>query len=295
MALLDDIALIRQFVSGEATLASNQNLRVESTFNGAQLLAKRSGLIATAKLNAGQVSAVIAKQASEYWGVLHQVLQEYGFTPTATVGQPGTMEYVRRSVPPGYHINYTEARLLWREWWTRNGRNWSRTMQLNVLIFVEKRQQWYPIREIICHEGVLYIKTLVAEIAIAISDSLVWLSSIPPESKEAESRSQPPQTTVQPEAVAPSVTPPQFDSASWQTFATPEPEVPTPANAKLSEPTLAEQSTPSSQPALESVARIANGRLYVKTALGVLVIEGNNLKYGLNRSLPQARNNPTNP
>lgn len=292
MALLDDIALIRQFVSGEATLASNQNLRVESTFNGAQLLAKRSGLIATAKLSTGQVSAVVAKQSSEYWGVLHQVLQEYGFTPTATAGQTGTMEYVRRSVPPGYHINYTEARLLWREWWTRNGRNWSRTMQLNVLIFIEKRQQWYPIREIICHEGVLYIKTLVAEIAIAITDSLVWLSSIPPESKEVESRSQPPQTPVQPEPAVSSGNPPQFDSTSWQTFATPEQEVPTPANAKLSEPSLSEQSTTNSRPALESVARIANGRLYVKTPLGVLVVEGNNLKYGLNRPIPQARNNP---
>ncbi len=279
MALLDDIALIRQFVSGEATLASNQNLRVESTFNGAQLLAKRSGLIATAKLTAGQVSAVIAKQSSEYWGVLHQVLQEYGFTPTPTASQSSTMEYLRRSVPPGYHINYTEARLLWREWWTRNGRNWARTMQLNVLIFVEKRQQWYPIREIICHEGVLYIKTLVAEIVITITDSLVWLSSIPPESKESESQQQLPQTSAPTQPTVPVVNPPQFDSASWQAATTSEPTASTPIDAKVSTSTPARQPTPNTRPALESVARMANGRLYIKTPSGVIVVEGNNLKY----------------
>lgn len=279
MALLDDIALIRQFVSGEATLASNQNLRVESTFNGAQLLAKRSGLIATAKLSSGQVSAVIAKQNSEYWGVLHQVLQEYGFAPTPTAGQSGTMEYLRRSVPPGYHINYTEARLLWREWWTRNSRSWARTMQLNVLIFIEKRQQWYPIREIICHEGVLYIKTLVAEIVIAITDSLVWLSSIPPESKESESQRQPTQTTALTEPAVPSVNPPQFDSTSWQTFATSEQETSVPVDVKPANLSSARQPPPNPRPALESVARMANGRLYIKTSLGVVVVEGTNLKY----------------
>ncbi|HEY9805578.1 MAG TPA: hypothetical protein V6D04_03365, partial [Candidatus Obscuribacterales bacterium] len=70
MTLLDDIALIRQFVKGETTLAANQNLRVEAAFNALQLLVKRRGVVATAQLNDGKVSAILARAESEYWGLL---------------------------------------------------------------------------------------------------------------------------------------------------------------------------------------------------------------------------------
>ena len=276
MTLLDDLALIRQFVYGETTLASNQNLRVESTFNGVQLLAKRRGLVATAKITADQVVAVVVRQDSEYWGVLHQTLQEHGFVPVPSPGQSGTMQYLRRSVPPGYHINYTEAKLLWREWWTRNRQSRGPAMQLNLLIFVEKRQQWYPIRDIICHEGTLYIKTLVAEVILLGSDSLVWLSQAQPQTAPA----QPATTPTVRELPSSPPAPAQGSHDARQTW-TPPSETPTTLQVDFAEPKAPEPMPENAQPALASVARLVNGRLYLQTALGVVVVEGNHLKYGL--------------
>src|SRR6476646_2919196 len=120
MTLLDDIVLIRQFVKGETTLAANQNLRVESAFNALQLMAKRRGVIATAQLNVGEAKTVLAKAESEYWGLLHQVLQEYGWMPAESQDQAGWMKYEHRAIPAGYQVNYTESRQLWKEWWVRS-------------------------------------------------------------------------------------------------------------------------------------------------------------------------------
>jgi hypothetical protein len=310
MTLLDDIALIRQFVTGETTLAANQNLRVESTFNTLQLLAKRRGVIATAHLNEGKVKTILGRAESEYWGLLHQVVQEYGWMPTDQQDQPGWMKYEHRQIPAGYQVNYTEARLLWKEWWVRSRQSPSSSIQLNLLIFVAKRQQWYPIRDIICHEGTLYIKTLVAELILLSNASVVWLNQ-----SAVETVSKPePSANAQPiDLQSPLVQSPvaqssqgQFREASLPPLGTTHAihgseSVGSPASSResrtLATPTSQSPSVPAStrSPAeivpsssaiaathkLQGVVKINQNRLHIQTAAGEVVIEGANMRFWL--------------
>lgn len=276
MTLLDDIALIRQFVKGETALAANQNLRVESAFNTLQLFAKRRGLIATAQLSDGEVKTVLARADSEYWGLLHQVAQEHGLMPSDQQDQAGWMKYEHRPIPPGYQVNYTEARLLWKEWWVRSRQSPSRSIELNLLIFVAKRQQWYPIREIVCHEGTLYIKTLVAELMLLGGDSIVWLVQAGHKEKPAQSE----KTTIQPAA-----SPPTVEQNADMTGTTSTPTNGAPPVATSPRSPAGNTPSPSATAAvakLRGVLRVKQNRLYIQTPAGEVVIEGTNMRFWLN-------------
>lgn len=304
MTLLDDIALIRQFVKGETTLAANQNLRVESAFNALQLLVKRRGVIATAQLNDGKVRAILARAESEYWGLVHQVAQEHGLMPADVQDQAGWMKYECRPIPDGYQVNYTESRLLWKEWWVRSRQSPNRAIQLNLLIFVAKRQQWYPIRDIICHEGTLYIKTLVAELVLLANDSVVWLNQIVPAGNAAPSEpSAPPQPahsesrpTQLPRNHLASRTPTtgtEGDRTESRHAAAFHPDARTTAPTASSSPagttsprspagTPTHPSATAATAKLRGVVRVSQNRLYIQTAAGEVVVEGANMRFWLN-------------
>ncbi|HEY9749219.1 MAG TPA: hypothetical protein V6C63_11105 [Allocoleopsis sp.] len=314
MTLLDDIALIRQFVKGETTLAANQNLRVESAFNALQLLVKRRGVIATAQLNDGKVRAILARAESEYWGLLHQVAQEHGLMPADVQDQAGWMKYEGRPIPEGYQVNYTESRLLWKEWWVRSRQSPNRAIQLNLLIFVAKRQQWYPIREIICHEGTLYIKTLVAELVLLANDSVVWLNQMVPAGNAAPSEpSAPPQpahsesrpaqlprnhlasrTTAEPEGDrAQPVSPPAFDQNAWAKATTASVSSAVAASPRSPAGTPTHPSATATTAKLRGVVRVSQNRLYIQTAVGEVVVEGANMRFWLNGSTSEIHSKMT--
>lgn len=85
---MNDLTLIQTFVQsfirGEAILLSNPNLRIEPAFGTMQLLAKKEGLIATAKL-ADKPRCVLVKQKSSHWEPIHQTMLGK-LLPSATNG-----------------------------------------------------------------------------------------------------------------------------------------------------------------------------------------------------------------
>ncbi len=173
MAALDDITLIKKFVDGEDILLANPNLRVEPAFNTAQLLAKTGELIATLKL-VSKIRTALVRRESKYWDLVHQALQTNSFIPMSQVENLGFMQYEQHEIPAGYKLNYTEAKFLWKDWWLSRYKNHSPHLQLDLLIF--QRNTWYAIRDIICSEGTLFIKTWIAEVPLHICDRVVWLS-----------------------------------------------------------------------------------------------------------------------
>ena len=178
MHILDDITLIQQFISGDVTLAANQKLRIEPAFNSTQLLAKRGGLIA--KMNrVDSRQTVLLRQASNYSAVTRQLLLASQFVAVTGAGdQLGFEQYRADAIPAGYEAHYATAKELWKEWWRTTRQKSAYSIHMDVLIFA--RDTWYPIRNIVCSHGVLYITTLVSEVAFESSERLTWLRRLAP-------------------------------------------------------------------------------------------------------------------
>ncbi|HEY9847028.1 MAG TPA: hypothetical protein V6D03_12650, partial [Candidatus Caenarcaniphilales bacterium] len=179
---MDDSAVIQAFVGhvmqGEAILLSNPNLRTESIFRTSQLLSKKEGLIATAKLTQ-KPRSILAKKSSAYWQLIHQAMLAKSLFPVEDLQSGGFCTYQHRTIPEGYQINCTEAMKLWRAWWGSSSRNQRLGIPLEFLLLIKGSAQrqgtWYPIRAIICSNGTLYIKTLGGEVAAHGLEMVVWL------------------------------------------------------------------------------------------------------------------------
>jgi hypothetical protein len=296
MNTLDDAALIQQFVKRKVTLLANQSLRVEPAFDSTQLLAKRGGLIATIKLVKG-VCAIGVRRGSEYAQQVHQVLVENHFIPISALDQSEFWQYEECQPPAGYKLHCTEAKFLWKEWWSRVRYSNRNAIQTDLLIQV--RDTWYPIREAVCSQGLLYVTTLVSEFVFKGSDQTIWLSKLPNESPSCLS------------TVPAATSPPAAPSAErqlpnqplrQQPFKPPaisgkEPasrsaaSVPTEVPLSRSKESLADQAF---RPDLREVVEIRQGKLYIMTALGEIVIEGNNLKFRLNDETASTTKQPIN-
>ncbi|XGW00211.1 MAG: hypothetical protein ACAF41_14895 [Leptolyngbya sp. BL-A-14] len=268
MPTLDDATLIQQFISGGATLAANQNLRIEPAFDSVQLLAKRGGLVASLK-RVGSRQTILVRQQSDYSALIHQILLACQFMPTpGGNGQSGFAQYQADDIPAGYEVIHATAKELWKEWWRTARHTSMQGIHMNLLIFV--RDTWYPIRNIVCSQGTLFITTLVNEVTFTGNESLTWLR-----------RSTPPQTIRKtPPAAAPtlarSLKP--FNQIGYASKTDPErPQAPTSANF-LNKPTALDALP---HPELRQVLRIRHGKLYVKTVLGEVVVEGSDLQYRL--------------
>jgi hypothetical protein len=284
MNTLDDTALIQQFIKREVTLLSNQSLRVEPAFDSTQLLAKRGGLIATIKLVKG-VCAIGVRRSSEYAQQVHQVLVDNHFIPIAASDQSEFWQYEECQPPSGYKLHCTEAKFLWKEWWTRVRYSNRNAIQTDLMIQV--RDTWYPIREAVCSQGLLYITTLVSEFVFKGSDQTIWLSRLPNESPNRLSKV-PPATSLPAD-------PSQGRKPPTQPL--PQPSFKQPAIAGKEPPSRSAASVPTEvplsrakenledtafRPDLREVVEIRQGKLYIMTALGEIVVEGTNLKFRLN-------------
>ncbi|MBL1173735.1 hypothetical protein [Pantanalinema sp. GBBB05] len=284
MNTLDDLVLIQKFIRGETTLLANQRLRVESVFDSIQLLAKRGGLIATIK-QSSEGLAVLLRRDSDYYGLVHQCLLDRSFMPTGVIDASGFEQYCLCRVPAGYKLNCTEARALWKEWWMSARHGNRSSIQTNLLIFT--RNTWYPIREIACNQGTVFISTLVTEVMLQGTDQVIWLSRLPGEALDAaRSFSQNP-------AAAPTVQY-TYDKLGRPTVVrSTAPDRPEAVGShhpaalpKQVDDSEAGISTAALRPDLRQVVKMRHGKLYITTAVGEIVVQGGNLQFWLQESCP---------
>jgi|GEM_PF-606256 len=311
MASLDDITILQKFVKGETTLLCNSNLQIESASAVSQLLAKNRKLIAIIKLVNNLKSAWV-KQKSEYWELLDQVLRQDNFVPLGIAEKEGLMLYEQHEIPVGYKMHYTLALDVWKAWWSyQRGKKPSST-SIEILIFLKKK--WSPIREVSFSDGILFIKTPVAEMTLHSDDQVVWLSKqhqalnpqaslshpliTAPENQasalnpvvvsspigNSSAKSQP-ITAVNTEVAAMTrnhypgnvqrihqevTTATTLDnvlqfSREWQAYASNAPQ------------NLAEM------PDQSQVVKFMQGRLYIQTAIGEIIVEGSDYRFRINQ------------
>ncbi len=282
MNTLDDVALILQFVKGDGSFAANQSLRIEPAFDSAQLMAKRGGLVANLRQENG-IPTVVVRRGSDYWNLIQHILLEQGFVPQAdSSAHTGFARFQKQAIPEGYKLHNAAASVLWKEWWS--GARFGNRQGLQMELLILTRNQWYPIRDIVCEQGALYIKTLGAELVYRVSDSVIWLRRI------ADPAEKSPAQLLDREALSRSVPPnkrqgivrkmPPLSARGDQNSQNHEQEKVAPAELPPSMIDGGHSAT--FHPDLRQVMRIHQGKLYIMTAVGEVVVEGNQLKFWLN-------------
>jgi len=173
---IDDMALIQtfvqSFVQGQAILLSNSKLRAEPVVNTIQLIAKTEGLIVKAKLTENKQRSALVKRSSPYWELIHQAMLANSFFPIEQLDTEGFYHYQHRPIPENYQMHCTNSMELWKVWWGLRNRHYSPSISMDIIIL--RRGTWYPVRDIACSHGSLYIKTIGDEIAIYGADMLIW-------------------------------------------------------------------------------------------------------------------------
>ncbi len=287
MNILDDASLILQFVRQEGALASNQNLRIEPAFDSVQLIAKRGGLLATLKVQ-NNGPKVLVRRRSEYCNLVHQVLVENHFIPMNPSEKSEFTQYERRQIPDGYKLNCAEARFLWKEWWTNVRQGNRNNIQTDLVIFC--RNTWYPIREIVCSHGTLFITTLVSEFVYQGSDLVVWLSKESSQVAENQATEKLPQALPIPQPNRSDPSKPVFRQSPGRTAFVGRSLPPLAASpAQVNSPGSRgneKSENSATRPDLRQVLKFRQGKLYITTAIGEIVVEGSHLKFWLNDEEP---------
>lgn len=281
----DDLTLLQWFVSGDATLEANQSLRIQPANNLRQLLGRKGSLLATA-YDAATPPRIEVRRKTDYTDLLHQILLDYHFMPVGQGLDSQVLCYTHSVIPVGYRMNYTEARQLWKQWWTRSSRRGNRALQLDL--FVLTKNQWYPIRDIAINSGTLYIETLRGETVHYSNDMVVWLEKDSAEEGEKTRFWAATAAKAAPVTPAAKVDPAPLKAEPGSTIPAQQVKVPSPTAPPPPRPLAPAPAAPitpppaPANPALASVVCTRDGKVYVKTAVGVVVIEGDNLKaYGL--------------
>jgi len=174
---MDDLTLIEAFIAGfiqgEVVLLSNPNLRSEPIFNTVQLLAKKEGIIAIA--TSQEPRSALVKRDSFYQAEIHQIMSAKSFLPIGTTEKDGFDNYQHCPVPNGYQLHYTNALQLWGVWWGRKSR---RRLGIPMDLLILNQGSWSPFRDLICSDGILYLKTLGRELILHGADMVVWLKKL---------------------------------------------------------------------------------------------------------------------
>ncbi|WP_066377048.1 hypothetical protein [Anabaena sp. CA = ATCC 33047] len=177
--MLSNLDLFKEFVNQslqkQEVLLANTALKAQKVYTTNQLIAKAEGVIATAELTQTNVKFLI-KSTSSYWEVMNEVLTDYNYMITGEMDDRFCYQYEHCQVPQGYRLHCTKSVYLWRTWWKYSKNKSQLGIPLDLLI--RTRNSWYPIRDLIISDGVLYIKTLGSEIAVHANDLIIWLSKI---------------------------------------------------------------------------------------------------------------------
>lgn len=175
--VVSDLTLIQRFVKGELTLAANANLRIESSFHTVQLLTRR-GVLLAATSSQSDHSMITVRSATDYLDTLVKVLEEEQYVLTHQVDSQGLLRFEKRSIPEGYRVKCTDAKQLWKTWWTKAKHTSIHAIEMELLVFV--RGTWYPIREIVCNQGNIFVRTLVTEMELRVDTLVPWLVQVKP-------------------------------------------------------------------------------------------------------------------
>lgn len=177
--MLSSLDLIREFVHNsiqqQEVLLSNPTLTAQTVYNSNQLTAKTEGVIATYKLN-DTLSEFCINAKSSHWELINEALADYNYLLKGEIDNRGFYRYRVCQVPNGYQLHCTKSVMLWRAWWKYRKNALKPGIPLDLLI--QKRDSWYPIRDLTISDGLLYIKTLGSEIALQSDDLVIWLSKI---------------------------------------------------------------------------------------------------------------------
>ncbi|WGV25474.1 hypothetical protein [Halotia branconii] len=177
--MLSNLDLIREFVQNSIqkkdVLLANPSLTAQTLYKSNQLLAKTEGVIATAQFtNTPSEFSINAK--SSHWELMNEALADYSYILTGEIDSRNCYVYKYCQIPKDYRMHCTKSVLLWRAWWKYRKNVLRAGIPLDLLI--RTRDSWYPIKDLIISDGLLYIKTLGSEIAIHSDDLVIWLSKI---------------------------------------------------------------------------------------------------------------------
>lgn len=177
--MLSNLELLREFVA-ESTqkqeiLLANGNLQAQTVYKTNQLIAKGEGVIATAHINQVKLEFEV-KATSSYWELMNEALADYNYILSGEINSRNCYTYQYCEIPKGYRMHCMTSVHLWRSWWKHRKNTKQLGIPLDLLI--RNRNSWYPIRDLIISDGLLYIKTLGSEIAVHSNDLVIWLSKI---------------------------------------------------------------------------------------------------------------------
>ncbi len=197
---LDSLDIVRIFLTEKENHPANAELRVTSTLYARQLLDAKGRTVATMAhanaLETDSASVVSVRHNSEFWSILNEALQDEGFAPQEAAKQSEFTTFKQLAIPEGYRLRLTEARFMWRTWWTQQ-RGQRRNLGLQMQLLIRTRENWYPVQDVACNQGTLFIKTLVGEMALQGSDQVVWLErkgNTPVQPRTTQQIAQPTQT-----------------------------------------------------------------------------------------------------
>lgn len=175
--MLSDLELIQAFViqsiQRQEVLLSNPQLQAQQVCDCNQLIAKGEGLVLSVQLSEEPLF-FWAKFRSSYWELINQALVAHHFMWVRDVDARSFHPYQFVKLPKGYQLHCAPTGQLWRMWWKYKHRIMRHRLSLALLVRI--RGTWYPIREVECGNGFIYIHTLGSELQLGADDLLVWLS-----------------------------------------------------------------------------------------------------------------------
>ncbi len=244
-AAIDNITLINKFLKGEDSLLANRELRVEKALDETQLLTTQGILLAKGRLT-DHLPNIVIRLKSDYWELLNQQALDACFIPLHLqqdqLDGATFTQYDYHSVPEGYQVHCQEAASFWKTWWINH-----RKLQLmDMLLLCKKR--WYPVKEMMCDTGTIYVKTWREEQTLSISEIVIWLD------RNTQAHRQPLNYPKRSKTQRPAVTQP----SRTHVLGEPSEQIIVPDN-------------------LRKVIKADNNRLLVHTVLGPVIIEGQNL------------------
>ncbi|HEY9800968.1 MAG TPA: hypothetical protein V6D25_11465 [Leptolyngbyaceae cyanobacterium] len=175
--MLSNLELLQEFVAQsiqkQEILLANTNLQAHTDYKINQIIAKTEGVIATAQLTHTPLEFSV-KATSSYWELINEALANYNYILTGEIDSRNCYKYQYCEIPKGYQMHCMKSVHLWRAWWKYRKNTLQVGIPLDLLI--RNRNSWYPIRDLIISDGLLYIKTLGSEIAVHSNDLIIWLS-----------------------------------------------------------------------------------------------------------------------
>jgi len=177
--MLSNLDLIREFVQNSVlkkdVLLSNPSLTAQTVYKINQLTAKAEGVIATTQLS-NTLPEFLIHANSSHWELINQVLAESSYLLKGEIDSRSFYKYQYCEVPKGYQMQCTKSVFLWRAWWKY--RKYALRPGIPLELLIRTRDSWYPIRDLMISDGLLYVKTLGSEIALHSEDLVTWLSKV---------------------------------------------------------------------------------------------------------------------